>query len=189
MNSRNPSSPNTPPRDTNPANRDPLDGTPGAHPVGTGVGAVAGGLTGAGVGVAVGGPIGGAIGAAAGAIAGGYGGKAAAEEIDPTAEDAYWRETYRSRPYYDQNTTYDTFAPAYRLGWESRTKKPEWKDRDFDHVENDLQSEWSKMKSSTSLSWDKAKLAVRDAWDRLSMQRAENEGMSTARTDQNRPGR
>ena len=32
---------------TNDANRDPLTGAPGAHPVGTGVGAAAGGATGA----------------------------------------------------------------------------------------------------------------------------------------------
>ena len=49
------------------ANRDPITGAPGAHPVGTGVGAAAGGAAaGAAIGT-VAGPIGTAIGMAAGA--------------------------------------------------------------------------------------------------------------------------
>jgi uncharacterized protein (TIGR02271 family) len=68
------------------ANRDPITGTPGAHPVGTGVGAIAGGVaTGAAVGT-VAGPIGTAVGAAVGAVAGGLVGKSVAEEVDPTID-------------------------------------------------------------------------------------------------------
>ena len=81
------------------ANRDPLTGAPGAHPVGTAAGAVAGGLaTGAAVGT-VAGPVGTAVGAAVGAVVGGLAGKGIAEQIDPTVEDAYWRDNYASRPY------------------------------------------------------------------------------------------
>ncbi|MGZ8901027.1 MAG: glycine zipper family protein, partial [Limisphaerales bacterium] len=40
------------------ANRDPITGAPGAHPVGTGVGATGGGAAGAAIGAAVGGPVG-----------------------------------------------------------------------------------------------------------------------------------
>ena len=75
-------------------NRDPITGAPGAHPVGTGIGAIAGG---AAVGAAIGtvaGPLGTGIGMAAGAIAGGLAGNGIAEKIDPTAEDAYWRTSY-----------------------------------------------------------------------------------------------
>ena len=60
------------------ANRDPLSGALGAHPVGTGVGAVAGG---AGAGAAIGtvaGPLGTAVGMAAVAIVGGLAGKGVA---------------------------------------------------------------------------------------------------------------
>jgi uncharacterized protein (TIGR02271 family) len=68
------------------ANRDPITGTPGAHPVGTGVGAIAGGVAaGAAVGT-VAGPIGTAVGAAVGAVAGGLAGKGVAEEVDPTID-------------------------------------------------------------------------------------------------------
>ena len=66
------------------ANRDPLTGAPGAHPIGTGVGAAAGGIAaGAAVG-SVAGPVGTAVGAAVGAVAGGLAGKGVAENIDPT---------------------------------------------------------------------------------------------------------
>jgi phage tail tape-measure protein len=80
-----------PPRgDRNP---DPITNAPGSHPVETGVGAAD-----AAVG-SVAGPIGTAVGAAAGAVAGGYAGKAVGETIDPTTEDHWLRDNYRSRPY------------------------------------------------------------------------------------------
>jgi hypothetical protein len=147
--------------DTNP---DPMTGEPGAHPVGVGVGAaVTGALAGA-AGGAVGGPIGAVAGAALGAVAGGYAGKAVEERIDPTAEDAYWRENYRTRPYVEQGTEYSSYQPAYQYGWESRSQ---YRDRRFDEVEPELKSGWSTRKQHSALVWDKAKQAARDAWDRV----------------------
>ena len=64
-------------------NRDPLSGTPGAHPLGTGAGAASGGVAGAAAGMAVGGPVGGMVGAVVGAVAGGLAGKSAAEAVNP----------------------------------------------------------------------------------------------------------
>lgn len=89
------------------ANRDPLSGRAGAHPVGTGVGAAAGGVAaGAATGAAIGtvaGPVGTAVGAAvgviAGAVGGGLAGKGVAESINPTQEHGYWKQNYSSRPY------------------------------------------------------------------------------------------
>src|SRR6185503_17559205 len=43
-------------------NRDPISGTPGAHPLGTVAGAASGGVAGAAAGMAVGGPVGSVIG-------------------------------------------------------------------------------------------------------------------------------
>src|SRR3954462_4274769 len=122
------------------ANRDPITGEPGAHPVGTGVGAAVGGAAagvlggmaaGAVSGTAAAGPIGTAVGAVVGGVAGGLAGKSGAEAIDPTTEDAYWSENYASRPYYDASTSYDEYRPAYRYGWESRAR---YADRSFDEV-------------------------------------------------------
>ena len=149
------------------ANRDAITGAPGSHPVGTGIGAAAAGAAGAAIGSVIPGPgtaIGAAVGAVVGAVAGGLAGKGAAEAINPTAEDAYWRENYRNRPYVAQGTAYDEFAPAYRYGWESRSR---YAGRKFDEVESDLGRDWEHSKGKTRLEWDRAKLAARDAWDRV----------------------
>ena len=146
------------------ANRDPITGAPGSHPVGTGLGAAAGGAaTGAAVGT-VAGPVGTAVGMAAGAIVGGLAGKGIAEKIDPTVEDTYWRQTYTTRPYYDKTTPYDAYAPAYRTGYEGYGR---YYGKKWDQVEKDLRTDYERTAGKTNLGWDRAKLATRDAWDRV----------------------
>ena len=102
-------------------NRDPITDEPGAHPVGTGLGAAGGAVAGAAAG-ALGGPIGVAIGGVVGAVVGGLAGKAAAEAVNPTAEEAHWRENYTGEPYYQQGRSFDDYGPAYRLGVSGRTQ-------------------------------------------------------------------
>jgi len=150
--------------DDNPANRDPLSGAPGAHPVGVGVGTTGGAAAGAAIG-AVAGPIGAAVGAVAGGLAGAAAGKGVAENVNPTMEDNYWRTNYSSQPYVDRSMSYDDdYAPAYRYGWESYGRNT---GRKFDEVENDLQREWDRTKGKSRLTWDKARLAAKDAWNRV----------------------
>jgi uncharacterized protein YcfJ len=154
-------------RDINP---DPITGEPGSHPVGTGVGAA---ITGAAAGVAggaIGGPIGAAAGAVIGAVAGGYAGKIVEEQLDPTAEDAYWAENYRTRPYVEKGAPYDDYRPAYQYGWESRNQ---FRDRRFDDIEPELQQGWTGRHGRSKLGWEKAKQAARDAWDRIDRATAE----------------
>src|SRR2546430_6957056 len=79
--------------------RDPITHTPGAHPLGVGAGAGAAGVAGAAIGGAVAGPVGAIVGATVGAFAGGLGGKAAAEAVNPTIEDEWWRDQYPPRPH------------------------------------------------------------------------------------------
>ncbi|HET7747002.1 MAG TPA: hypothetical protein VFM29_06850 [Vicinamibacteria bacterium] len=146
------------------ANRDPISGAPGAHPVGVGVGATGGGAAGAAVGGAVGGPIGAVAGAAVGAVAGGLAGKGAAEAVNPTVEDAYWRDNYRTRPYVTAGTAYDDYRPAYQYGWESYSK---YRGRKFEDVEPDLRRDWERGQHNARLGWENAKGAVRDAWHRV----------------------
>lgn len=147
------------------ANNDPLTGEPGAHPVGVGVGAVAGGMAaGAAVGT-VAGPIGTAVGAAVGAVAGGLMGKGVAEGIDPTAEDAYWRENYRSKDY-AAGRAYDDFGPAYGYGVSHYQR-----DRSFEDVEPEMAEGWMGARGQSTLGWGEASAAARDAWDRLDSQR------------------
>ena len=147
-------------------NRDPITGAPGAHPVGTGIGAAAtGAAAGAGAG-AIAGPAGAAIGAVAGGIAGGLAGKAIAEKVNPTAEDAYWRENFTKRPYAGPAAAYDDYAPAYRHGWEGFERYGR-KGRTFDNAESDLRGSWESVKGKSRLGWDRAKEATRDAWNRI----------------------
>lgn len=119
---------------TNPRGRelnlDPLTGEPGAHPVGTGVGAVTGGAAGAAIGTPAG-PIGTAVGAVAGAIVGGLAGKGVAEMIDPTAEDAYWRQRHAKEPY-AVGRHFEEYAPAYRAGYMGFREGKTFEDREAD---------------------------------------------------------
>ena len=147
------------------ANRDPISGAPGSHPVGTGIGAALGGAAaGAAAGTVVG-PVGTVIGAAVGAIVGGYAGKGVAESIDPTLEAAYWRENFKTRPYAEAGSSFEQYEPAYRYGVESFGRYPE---RSFDAAEPDLAVDWEGVRGDSSLGWDRAKHASRDAWNRLS---------------------
>jgi hypothetical protein len=147
------------------ANRDPISGTLGAHPVGTGLGAVAGGMAAGAVAGTVAGPVGTLVGAAVGAVAGGLAGKGIAELIDPTAEDAYWRENYSSRPYVTSGNTYDDYGPAYRYGVSSYGK---YDGRTFEQAEADLGRDWNQAKGSSRLDWERAKAATKDSWQRVS---------------------
>lgn len=143
-------------------NRDPITGAPGAHPVGVGVGAAAGGMAaGAAVGT-VAGPVGTAVGAAVGAIVGGLAGKGVAESIDPTAEDAYWRENYASRDYIVPGRGYDDYGPAYGYGVNRYSP-----DRSFEDVEPELAEGWVGARGSSTLGWGDASPAARDAWERV----------------------
>ena len=145
------------------ANRDPITGTPGAHPVGTGIGAAAGGAAAGAAAGTVAGPLGTLAGAAVGAIVGGLAGKAAAEAIDPTIEEAYWKENYKNEPYYQQGLDYDHYAPAYRTGYEARAK---YQRQAFEDVEDDLERSYEVNRGGSSLGWDQARPAAHAAWHR-----------------------
>jgi hypothetical protein len=143
---------------------DPISGEHGAHPVGVGVGTAVGGAAAGAAVSAFTGPVGAAIGTVAGGIAGGLAGKAIAEQIDPTVEDAYWREEYPKRAYYDPTIGYPEVGPAYRYGWESRARRH---DRSWEDAEPDLASNWPSERGESGLEWERARLAVRDAWKRI----------------------
>ena len=135
------------------------------HPVGSGIGAAAGAATGAAVGTAVGGPVGTLVGAAVGAVAGGLVGHGIAEGINPTEEDAYWRESYRTRPYVKPDRAYEDYQPAYRYGWESRAR---YGNRNWDEVEPELGRNLNDYnQGSARQTWDEAKQATKDAWHRV----------------------
>lgn len=146
-------------------NRDPITDEPGAHPVGVGAGATGGAVAGAAVG-AIGGPIGAAVGGAVGAVVGGLAGKAAAEAVNPTAEEAFWKDNYDKEPYYEKGRTFDDYGPAYRLGLSGRSRYED----PWTSVEPRLASEWDSTRGSSSLDWDRASHASKAAWHRADQQ-------------------
>jgi len=147
------------------ANPPPTPGPLGAHPVGTGLGAAAGGAAAGALAGTVAGPVGTVIGAVAGAVAGGVAGNKIAEAIDPTAEEAYWRENYSSRPYVTRGANFNEYRPAYRYGVDAFTRH---EGRSFEQVEPELMRDWDRVKGISSLTWENAKHATRDAWQHVS---------------------
>jgi hypothetical protein len=148
------------------ANPDPIIGAPGAHPVGVGLGAAAGGIAAAAAaaGTLAAGPIGTVVGAAVGAVVGGLGGKAAAESINPTVEENYWRENFDRQPYYRSGTSYNDYSPAYQLGIEAPSR---YGDRPFEAVESDLETDYNALRGQSPLEWSDARLATRAAWEKV----------------------
>ncbi len=145
-------------------NLDPITGAPGAHPVGTGIGAALGGaVAGALTGTAAG-PLGTLVGAGLGAIVGGMAGKSVAESIDPTRENAYWRDNHASRPYVEAGVGYDDYGPAYRYGVVAFARYP---GRRFEDIESALSRDWGTERGQSNLDWARARDATHDAWTRV----------------------
>lgn len=146
-------------------------GKHGEHPVAGAVGATVGAVTGAAVvgatqGAAMGsvaGLPGMAAGVAAGAVVGALAGKGLAQEINPTTEDAFWSNNYKTRSYVGDDEDYEIYRPAYRYGVDSYTRH---EGRNFEEVESKLGTEWEN-DNNASLPWHKARPAVKDAYDRL----------------------
>ena len=143
-------------------NADPITGAPGAHPIEAGAGAAAGGFAAGAVLGAVGGPLGAAAGAVVGGVLGGLAGKEIGEQIDPTSQDAFWRDNYRNQPYVEKDADYSMYQPAYRYGWEARSL---YARRPFEEIEPELKSGWER--EERPLDWDKARHATKDAWFRV----------------------
>jgi uncharacterized protein (TIGR02284 family) len=146
-------------------NQDPITGEPGAHPVGTGIGTAAGAVAGAAAG-AIGGPAGAAIGGVVGAVVGGLAGKAAGEAVNPTREEAFWRENFNKQPYFIDGLTYDDYGPAYRLGLSGRERYED----PWTSVEPRLATEWEGTRGASTLDWERASPASQAAWTRADEQ-------------------
>ena len=100
-----------------------------------------------------------------GAVVGGLAGKAIAERVDPTVENAYWQENYRTQPYIRSEFTYDDYGPAYMYGVENY---PRYHGRSWDDVEPEMGRDWQRAKGKSRLAWEDARHATRDSFQRLS---------------------
>lgn len=117
------------------------------------------------LGAAATGAVGAVVGAVVGGVVGGLTGKSAAEAINPTVEDAYWREHYTSRPYVKQGRTYEDYESAYRLGYEGYVRHRK-SGRTYKEIEAELRRGYESKYQDAGLTWEEAKYATRDAWDR-----------------------
>jgi hypothetical protein len=83
---------------------------------------------------------------------------------DWTTEEAYWRDNYRKRPYYEYGSEYEYYSPAYRFGYDAtdRYRGRNWKD-----VEADLERDWNSYEYRGQSTWQQMKNAIKDAWDRM----------------------
>lgn len=149
-------------------NPDPITGAPGAHPVGTGLGAAVGGAAAGALVASVAGPVGSVIGAAVGAVIGGLTGKGVAELVDPTVEEAYWRENFASRSYVAEGASYDDFGPAYDYGRRAYVAAD---GRSFDELESSMSADWERQRGTSTLDWERARDASRDGWERAVQRR------------------
>ena len=86
--------------------------------------------------------------------------------LDWSAEEDYWRNNYRNRPYAKDNSDFESWRPAYRYGYDSAQR---YQGRDWDDVENDLRSGWDtyEHRGSSRSTWEQMKAAIRDGWDRI----------------------
>jgi hypothetical protein len=84
---------------------------------------------------------------------------------DWNQEDEYWKNSYSSRPY-SSGSTYDTWRPAYRFGYESAQR---YQGRQWSDVERDLERDWDtyQYRGDSRSTWQQIKDAARDAWDRV----------------------
>lgn len=153
-----------------PAHAHELAGTLGMAAVGVATG-IAGGVVAvksAAIGAALGitaGPVGIVAGAAIGGALGGAAGEALASMIDPTEEEKYWEENYRSRPYVKNKTRdFETYRTAYRYGIDAYRSNP---GRKFHTLESTLRNNWVASRGESYLEWAEARNAARDAFNRL----------------------
>jgi hypothetical protein len=83
--------------------------------------------------------------------------------INPTAEEAYWREAYRSEPYFRSGFTYDDYGPAYRVGYTG----PMRRQGAFEQLEGELRNDFDRVRGKSHLRWEDAREATRAAWRRV----------------------
>lgn len=81
--------------------------------------------------------------------------------INPTAEDAYWRNTFRREPYYKAELGFDDYGPAYRVGYTAPVRRS----GPFAALEEALRGDWAQVKGRSRLSWEEARQAARAAWE------------------------
>jgi hypothetical protein len=123
------------------------------------------------VGIILGAAVSAAVGAVAGGLAGGAAGKIAAEAVNPTPEELFWRDAYLREPYYVAGRNFEYYAPGFRAGWTGRVRHD---GRSFNDAESDLIAEYGLTKSELDPAWHDIRPAAQAAWDRVDRNRKAN---------------
>ncbi|HEY1581668.1 MAG TPA: hypothetical protein VGF73_01060 [Chthoniobacterales bacterium] len=85
--------------------------------------------------------------------------------LDLNAEEKYWREHHATQPHAREGTTFEHFAPAYRVGAEAAAKYP---GKEFHEIEDDLALDYQKHEVGAALPWDHVRGASKAAWAKVS---------------------
>jgi hypothetical protein len=88
---------------------------------------------------------------------------AAPPVINPTAEEAYWRDAYRREPYFRDEFTYDDYGPAYRVGYTGPVRR----EGEFEQLERELKNDFDRVRGRSRLRWEEAREATKAAWRRV----------------------
>jgi len=80
--------------------------------------------------------------------------------INPTAEEAYWRQAFRTEPYVRSEFTYEDYGPAYRVGYTGPVRRR----GEFEQLEGELKSDFDRVRGKSRLHWEEAREAARAAW-------------------------
>lgn len=167
-------------RDTRDA-RDDRDDASVGKVAAEGVGGAAAGAAGAAIG-AMAGPVGMIVGGLAGIVGGWWAGKAAVESAHhyTPEDDRHYRHTYESSPSRIADRSYDDVRPAYQVG-HLAGRNPDYKDRDWDAVEPDLEQGWTNTVRERHGEWDAARPFARDAFTRSRAAAGENPAANAER--------
>ena len=131
-----------------------------------GVGGAAAGAAGAAIG-SLAGPIGTFIGGLAGVIGGWWAGKSAAEAAGNYSDedDRFYRKSYESSSTRIADRSYEDIRPAYQAGHVAGLN-PDYRNRNWDEVDRDLQRGWTNDLRGRHGEWDAARPFARDAFTR-----------------------
>src|SRR5919202_49078 len=155
---------------------DPRDERHPHHSAGETISEAAGGVAGGAAGATLGllaGPLGAIVGAIAGAVGGWWAGHTIAEAAaDVTPEDEeHFRAHYATSPARATDRRFDDVRPAYHAGYLA-SRNPEYADRDFDAVEDDVSRGWTLDVAEQHGAWTSVRDFARAGYERGASRRA-----------------
>jgi hypothetical protein len=83
---------------------------------------------------------------------------------DWSKDESFWRDNYKTRPYFDESRSFEEYRPAYKYGYDSANRIGR---RPWNEAEPDLRSGWDRYEGRGQSTWEEVKESVKDAWDRI----------------------